>query len=340
MEVQKFNPNAFIADDESAPMPDGQEAQDASQSAANAEGSENNQNGEGAEGAEGGSSNDYTLEEAFAEKPAGESGEDAEAVNLTEALAKEGKLPNESISEFIQRKAKEGQENTGPRFNDAGMDDNGYTNEDYAAIDRIQNNLKLPMEELVEKAIRAQYADALSNGSITEDDLADHIDGVKADRMKMVEYDGEVRQSLNQRHRQINEAAKTRLGDYTEQKQTISKTRRESLYNSREIFGEKLNPEVLAQTEKSITSGDFKKAMSDPANEAKMALLWNNLELIEETFKQPGFTDGIKEGKKQYFLRATNSELQDGGNRATTGQRSSKQGFDPKAFTALTDGEA
>lgn len=343
MDPKEFNVAAFISDEEidqkDNPPADASDPNAKSRSATDPENKTDTSKGdpdEGDDNGDQGQEDDYSIDDAF--KAKAQEAKNPEATNLTEALAAEGKLPNETITEFISRKQKEElAKNQVPQFNEGGFDDNGLKQEDYTALSKIEANLKLPAEELVEKAIRAQYAKELAAGTISEDDLSDHISDIKSDRMKMVEYNRSIQESLESQRSSIAKQAKERISTYSQQKEEIQKSRQKALYVSREIFGEKLKPEVLADTEKFITSGDFKKAMSDPANEAKMALLWKNLDIIEDTFKQPGFAEGMLEGKKNYFLRATNSEIQDGGNRANTVKSSMKKGFDPKAF--VTDPE-
>jgi hypothetical protein len=274
----------------------------------------------------------YSLEDAF-KSPAAEGGGTGTG-NLTEELKNAGMQTGESIPDFIARMSKastnDNSDNT-PKFDSKGMDQNGYTSDDYSSISRIENNLKLNSVDRVVKAIKAQYKNSIDSGEMNQDELEEHIDSIKADKIKMIDYDNQIKQSLSEAHLNIANAAKTRIDSHSQERETSAKTRKEALYNYREVFGETLKPEVLVETEKFISSGDFSKEMSTPANAAQMALLWKHRDLINETFKQPGFTDGINEGKKQYFLRASNSELQNSGGQERRGSKQTK-GFNPKAF--------
>lgn len=243
--------------------------------------------------------------------------------NLSDELEKLGYKPGDNIQDFMA-KIQSGQSVKAPL--PEGVNEQGYTTQDVNSLSRLNSLLsaETKAEDRIRQAVQFQY-----KGRLTEDEIEEEIDNILSNRIEMIKYDDQIVEALRNQQTQIVQGAKQRLDTYQQTHKANTEARQNALYNSRNIFGSVLKKEVLSKVDQDIANGTFKEALSDPANEAVMALLWNHRELITESFKNPSFLEGIEEGKKNLFLRSTNSQIMNGGSKTQSKQT---KGFNPKAF--------
>jgi len=322
MAKQEFDVKSFLGDESGSSSNEGGTNEGGSANQGDAGGEKSK--GQGDQGSESGEGDDddYSLEALNQES-------EPENQDLLEAIKKEGYKPGDDLKSYLE-KLNLSKEARNQVLLPEGVDENGLSNENKAAIKRIETLLddnQTSMEERIRKALEFEYKNRLS-----EEDLEAHIEEILSDPVKRVSYDDNILKALRNQETQIRQNAKEALVQFRQKHEAAKKKRQEALYNSRQLFGSTLKPEVLRDIDSKIASGDFSKELADPANEAKLALLWYHQEMIADVFSQPNHLDGLEEGKKQFFLRTTNSQVSKSG---VAGQKStSKQGkgFDVQAF--------
>jgi hypothetical protein len=214
------------------------------------------------------------------------------------------------------------------------VDEEINTNE--SRLKRVDNIMKLSRREKIKMEFEQRYSD---DPEITQDDIEDLVEETMADKIKAADTERQINQSLeNYKNKLIsrNQELKT---EFQEKRQMNSKNLKESLYNSRQYFGDsQLSQDVLKQAYQNVANGGIEELLKDPAKAAELSLLWEARELIKNRFQQPDNSEVANDIKKKLFLSTTNSKLQKGTNHKFK-PKAEKGGFDADKFMADDEDE-